>query len=169
MLVRARRPDAVVRRRGCRHQGAERTAMTSTTPCPGCARPVCADGNARPPPWCPKCGASLRGPAEAPRPAEAPPPPAVQTAPGPAPAPAVAPAAAEACPGPVCFHGCAASFFGGHRLFRLYATATDLLVFRIGTGVVSGGQLVPRPPKRNNLPAFGLAAAVAKMQELEDT
>src|SRR3954451_19213576 len=104
MLVRARRPDVVVRRRGRRHEGAERIAMTSTTPCPGCARPVSADGNGRLPPWCPKCGASLRGPAEAPRPTEATPPSAVQTAPEPAPAPAAtAPVAAEPGHAPLCF------------------------------------------------------------------
>jgi hypothetical protein len=60
------------------------------------------------------------------------------------------------------------ALFGGRLFYRIYATPADLLVFRVGTGGVSEGQLVPRTRARHMMPQVGVAGAVARLRDLED-
>jgi len=141
--------------------------MSCAISCPACSKSVSADAEGRLPPWCRHCGASFKA--------------------GPETSAALAPAAPAHpgepaqpvtgdChpprllrPGPLFIHGCEPSMRGlEHTLHRIYITGTDLLFFRIGSGAVSGGQIVPRTKVRRAL-AGGLVGAIAMMREAENT
>jgi hypothetical protein len=59
------------------------------------------------------------------------------------------------------FHACDLRLLSSqHALYRIYVTASDLLVFRLGVGAISDGEIVPRTrPDAGG--AAGLMAAVA--------
>jgi hypothetical protein len=71
----------------------------------------------------------------------------------------------DAAPTESFFHACIPAFSEcNHRLYRVYITASDLLVFALGVGPVSMGEVLPRT--RSVLPPRpGLANAIAKMRE----
>jgi hypothetical protein len=74
----------------------------------------------------------------------------------------------DAAPTESFFHACIPGFSeNSHRLYRIYVTAEDLLVFAIGVGPVSMGEVLPRT-RPQNLPRYGLVGAMAAMQEAKD-
>src|SRR5438445_6613549 len=137
--------------------------MSVAIACPGCAKIINADAEGRLPPWCRHCGASFTasaasGNARAPATAD----------PG-APAPVAAEARPAAAPPPrvLFIQGCDASIWSSDRaLHRIYLTGSDLLVFQIGYGVVSAGEVIPRTKPRRVF-AGGMAGAMAMMREAE--
>jgi hypothetical protein len=75
---------------------------------------------------------------------------------------------ADAAPTESFFHACIPGVSENHhRLYRVYITAADLLVFAIGNGAVSMGEVLARTrPER--LPQGGMAGAIAMREEAED-
>jgi hypothetical protein len=71
----------------------------------------------------------------------------------------------DAAPTESFFHACVPAFSDkNHRLYRIYVTTGDLLVFAIGIGAVSMGAVLPRT--RSLLqPQPGLVHAIAAMHE----
>ncbi len=108
------------------------------------------------PPWCPHCGAGLQAPAP--------------TAPPPATSPTPLGRAGylpnvDAAPTESIFHACIPGYSDNHhRLYRIYVTSGDLLVFAIGIGAVSMGEVMPRSRSTRN-PQPGLVEAIAAMHE----
>jgi hypothetical protein len=76
----------------------------------------------------------------------------------------------DAAPTESFFHACVPAPFSdkSHRLYRFYVTPNDLLVFSLGVGAVSEGQVLPRT--RTILPPTmgGMAGAMAKFEEAKD-
>ena len=136
--------------------------MDSSVICPHCSKLISADANGRVPPWCKACGADLKPAAPPPLP-PMPADPAVPSTPAitdrPAPAPADPfPTAEVAAPG-ASFHA-----YANDEVYRVYVTEFDLLVFKLGPGSVSGGQVVPRTKVQQRF-AVGMVAAVAMWRE----
>jgi hypothetical protein len=139
------------------------TTMSFSIPCPSCARDIAPDVGGRFPPWCRACGASYQARPEPPPAPALPPRPAGAIAPEPVP-PRPTPTGASGLAPPF-FHACEPSLGGSHSLFRVYVTDCDLLVFKLGEGAVSGGQIVPRS-RRRFFPG-GAVAAIREHQERE--
>jgi hypothetical protein len=135
--------------------------MNMVISCPSCAKSVSADTDGRVPPWCRHCGANLKTATDTP---------ALTASTSPhAGAPAAIGGETRAVTAPsrgvLFIQGCDPSLWGtDHALHRIYITSTDLLVFRIGYGAVSGGQVLPRTKPRRVF-AGGLVGAVAIMVE----
>src|SRR5205823_14956989 len=134
--------------------------MASAMSCGSCSKQVLASPEGRMPPWCPHCGASLKNHA----------------------APKATPAAAapiplghagfmptvDAAPTESFFHACVPGISeNNHRLYRVYITASDLLVFAIGTGAVSMGEVLART-RPSQLPRGGIAGAMAMRSEAKE-
>ena len=131
--------------------------MAVATSCSTCHRNLLASPDGRMPPWCPHCGANIKVEAEA-----DPLPPAAATAPlGRA---GLLPTV-DAAPTESFFHACAPGFSENHhRLYRVYITECDLLIFALGVGAVGMGEVMART--RSTLPPqAGLAGAMAMMHE----
>jgi hypothetical protein len=74
----------------------------------------------------------------------------------------------DAAPTESFFHACIPGVSENrHRLYRVYITAADLLVFTIGRGAVSMGEVLART-RRERLPQGGMAGAIAMREETED-
>ena len=129
--------------------------MASATSCGSCSKQVLASSEGRMPPWCPHCGASLKasaGPKATP----------VAAAPTPLGRAGFMPTV-DAAPTESFFHACVPGISENHhRLYRVYITATDLLVFAIGSGAVSMGEVLART-RPSQLPQGGMAGAMAAM------
>jgi hypothetical protein len=136
--------------------------MDSSVICPHCSKLISADANGRVPPWCRACGADVK-PAVPPPLPPMPPDPAVPSTPAitdrPAPARAAEPSPLTEVASPAFFHA-----YANDDVYRVYVTEFDLLVFRLGPGSVSGGQVVPRTKMQHRF-AVGMVAAVAMWRE----
>jgi hypothetical protein len=140
--------------------------MKLTVSCPSCSAAVVSDEIGRLPPWCSRCGSTLKAKAEAPRtPAQSA---AANHVPDePVPAAAEEPAA-EATPLVTLpyFQACIPNFSSDeHELFRVYLAGNDLLVFKLGVGGVNSGHFQPRTKQRRM--GTGIAGAIAQMAEME--
>jgi hypothetical protein len=58
-------------------------------------------------------------------------------------------------------HACIPGMLGNNTLYRIYFTKNDLLVFRIGSGMVSAGQILPQTRPRVRPISLGLLPLVA--------
>jgi hypothetical protein len=66
------------------------------------------------------------------------------------------------------FHACVPGISENHhRLYRIYITSADLLVFAIGRGAVSMGEVMART-RRERLPQVGIAGAIAAREEAKE-
>jgi hypothetical protein len=136
---------------------------------------MAADG--RTPPWCPHCGVDIKRDALV-APAAA----VVAAAPVPKPVAAItlpeAPTprgaaglleTVEQAPTESFFHACDPALSDKcHRIFRFYITPSDLLVFALGMGAVSEGQVLPRTKSILPPTMGGMAGAMARMEESKD-
>ncbi len=129
---------------------------------------ILTDSEGRMPPWCRHCGADLKSSPKNPTPAAA--------AEAPLREPVPLGANGNLPPngkdqGLAYIHACVPELLGNNSLYRVYFTKTDLLVFRIGSGSVSAGQVLPQTRARINPVGFGLlpmiANGVAKKREAE--
>ena len=129
--------------------------------CGSCSKQVLANPEGRLPPWCPHCGTSLKV-SEGARPT-----PPVAAAPMPLGRAGFMPTV-DAAPTESFFHACVPAISENHhRLYRVYITATDLLVFAIGRGAVSMGEVLART-RPSQLPQVGMAAAIAMRSEAKE-
>jgi hypothetical protein len=128
-----------------------------------------ADSEGRVPPWCRHCGADLKTSPKEPAPAA--------TAQAPLQQPKLPSAAGPPAPNgqtkaPPYIHACIPGMLGKNMLYRIYFTSSDLLVFRIGSGTISAGQVLPSTKARVRPIGLGLlpmiAHSVAKRNEAED-
>src|SRR5438132_6892896 len=135
--------------------------MASAMTCGSCSKQVLASPDGRLPPWCPHCGTSLKVSEDA-RPT-----PPVAAAPIPLGRAGFMPTV-DAAPTESFFHACVPGISENHhRLYRVYITETDLLVFAIGSGAVSMGEVLARTrPER--LPRGGITGAMAAMSEAKE-
>jgi hypothetical protein len=128
--------------------------------CGSCSKQVLASPEGRLPPWCPHCGTSLKA-SEGAR----------STTPVAAPIPlgrAGFMPTVDAAPTESFFHACVPTISENHhRLYRVYITATDLLVFAIGRGAVSMGEVLART-RPSQLPQGGIAGAIAMRSEAKE-
>jgi len=134
--------------------------MPNATSCSGCSKKVLASPDGRMPPWCPHCGASLKAHSV---PESLPP----AAAPTPMGAAGFVPTV-DAAPTESFFHVCIpGNSENHHRLYRIYITSSDLLVFAIGVGAVSMGEVLART-RPVQMPQGGMAGAWAAVQQSED-
>src|SRR5438445_10463180 len=132
--------------------------MASALKCPSCSKQVLASAEGRIPPWCPHCGASLKAESAS---ASAPP------------AAALAPLGragfvptVDAAPTESFFHACIPGHSeNDHKLYRVYITPGDLLVFAIGVGQVSMGEVLPRTRSLMTPLQTGMVGAIARREE----
>ncbi len=144
------------------------TDMNASNFCPSCSQVILADSDGRMPPWCRHCGADLKSGAKSPKPAASgePPPkePELLGAAGRIPVNGKL----DALP---YIHACIPGMLGNNTLYRIYFTKNDLLVFRIGSGTVSAGQILPQTRPRVRPISVGLlpmiAHSVAKRNDAE--
>src|SRR5262249_57895763 len=67
----------------------------------------------------------------------------------------------DAAPTESFFHACVPGISeNNHRLYRVYITSSDLLVFAIGSGAVSMGEVLART-RPSQFPQGGIANAIA--------
>src|SRR5262245_7306118 len=134
--------------------------MTSAMTCGSCSKQVLASPEGRLPPWCPHCGTSLKV-SEGAKPATA------VAAPMPLGKAGFMPTV-DAAPTESFFHACVPGISeNNHRLYRVYITASDLLVFAIGSGAVSMGEVLART-RPSQLPQGGIANAIAMRSEAKE-
>jgi hypothetical protein len=149
--------------------------MKNSIPCPRCSRTVAANADGQLPPWCTECGADLKADRR-------PVPPPLQPA---RPDESVSARPLKSGPIPLrggddlvrwdrdpvlFFHACEPAIVSSNCLmYRLYVTASDCLVFRLGRGDFSFGQVVPPPRPTPLLFHRGAIAALAihRQQEKE--
>ncbi len=74
----------------------------------------------------------------------------------------------DAAPTESFFHACVPGISeNNHRLYRVYITASDLLVFAIGSGAVSMGEVLART-RPSQLPQGAIANAIAMRSEAKE-
>jgi hypothetical protein len=121
------------------------------------------------PPWCRHCGADLNSNPKSSSPAAT-----AQATPEqrvPSNTPGSFPVNGQT-KAPPYIHACVPGMLGKNMLYRIYFTSSDLLVFRIGSGTISAGQVLPPTKARVRPIGLGLlpmiAHSVAKRNEAED-
>jgi len=128
--------------------------MNAPICCPKCPQQISVPVDGRLPPWCPRCGESLRQPS-VPAPAST----AIAERPlGPTPyANPNGCEALETSPRVPFFLGCVPDFGNdNHHIYRFYVTDSDVLAFKCGIGTVALGQITPRMQSRVRLRGFSL-------------
>jgi hypothetical protein len=119
---------------------------------------ILADSEGRMPPWCRHCGADLKSNPKSPTPvaaAEAPTKqPETLSAPGDLPVNGQGQSVSY-------IHACVPGLLGRNSLYRIYFTNTDLLFFRIGSGTISAGQVLPQSRFRVMPAGVGVQALTA--------
>ena len=148
--------------------------MPKANLCSSCSKPILASAEGRMPPWCPHCGATIKSQPEtasdratsdrpvADRPdAERP----ATASPGPLGRAGFVPTV-DAAPTESFFHACIPGHSeNDHKLYRVYITPGDLLVFAIGVGQVSMGEVLPRTRSLMTPLQTGMVGAIARREE----